>query len=363
MAGHSNRLTLARLDSLSSNQRELGRFLETDVGKQINLKITIAVEQYMRMMEELQYMEEKLPGLLNDLKTIQQNVDKRHKHSKIATVGGCATSIVGGVMIVGRIVAAPFTSGATIGLTAAGTAVAAAGSITTTVAKTGDFAFGACDLKKTNKMVEEFRGHWKAAEEAYERVNQICQELTDAVPALQGENVKGKNMKDISAALNAVVSAAGFAIDSARMPKTAITSAFNALTICKAVVSPAELHAATKLALAPAKTLPLTRLFLLEAVSAAKCATRLDASGFRLAVMTSLQTVSVMFKTVGGVLAVGGIFLDAYSLFSAEKELYKGKRCKVSQNISKHIEELEDLGCRLEKLNQQLAANVKSITD
>ena len=47
MACHSNRLTLAKLDLLSSNQRELRRFLETDVGKQINLKISVAVEQYM----------------------------------------------------------------------------------------------------------------------------------------------------------------------------------------------------------------------------------------------------------------------------------------------------------------------------
>ena len=360
MAGHSNRLTLARLDSLLLNQRELGRFLETDVGKQISLKISIAVEQYMRMMEELQYMEEKLPGLLVDLKTIQQNVDKRHKHSKIATVGGCATSIVGGVMIFGGIVAAPFTLGASIGLTAAGAGVAAAGSITTTVAKTGDFAFGAYDLRKTNKMVEEFWGHYEAAKEAYEKVNQICQELTGAVPALQGENVKGKN---VNVALNAVVSAVGFLINIAPMSKSAITTALKGLTICKAVVLPAELHAATKLALAPTKALPLTRQFLVEAVSAARCATRLDASGFRLAVMTSFRTVSVMIKTAGGVLAVGGIVLDAYSLISAGKEVYKGKKCKVSQNILKHIEELEDLRCGLKELNQQLAANVKSITD
>ena len=57
----------------------------------------------MQMMEELQYMKEKLPCLLVDLKTIQQNVDKRHKRSNVATVGGYATSIVGGAVIVGGI--------------------------------------------------------------------------------------------------------------------------------------------------------------------------------------------------------------------------------------------------------------------
>ena len=55
----------------------------------------------MQMMDE--FMEEKLLGLLVDLKTIQQNVDNKHKHSNVATVGGCATSIVGGAMIIGEI--------------------------------------------------------------------------------------------------------------------------------------------------------------------------------------------------------------------------------------------------------------------
>ena len=57
---------------------------------------------------------------------------------------------------------------------------------------------------------------------------------------------------------------------------------------------------------------------------------RLNGSGFRLAVMTSFQTVSVMIKIAGVALAVGGIILDAYSLCSAGKELYKDKKCKMS---------------------------------
>ena len=74
-------------------------------------------------------MEEKLPGLLCDRKSIQQKVDKRRKYSNFATIGGCATSISGGAIIVRGIVAAPFTLGTSVGLTAAGTVVAASGGI------------------------------------------------------------------------------------------------------------------------------------------------------------------------------------------------------------------------------------------
>ena len=349
-----NQLTVAKLHSLSSNQSALQGFLQTDAGKQIEQKITLAVSNYMRMMEELQYMEEKLPEVLGDLKAIQQKVDKRHKRSNAATIGGCATSIVGGAMIVGGIIAAPFTLGASVGLTAAGIVVTSAGGVTTTTAKGADFFLGASDLKKSNRMVDEFINHYKAAKDAYEAVSQVCQELTGMMPALQAENAN---------ILKAIVSTVGFAIDSSRMPKTAFTTGLNALTVCKAAISPAQLHTATKLATAPTKVMPLTRQFLIEAAGAGRCAAKLDVSGFKLAVMTSFRTASVMIKTAGAALAIGGILLDSYTLISAGIELHKNKKCQVSQKISKHIEELEELGRGLEKLNQQLAANVKPINN
>ena len=356
----NQQLTISKLKLLSSNEVELKRFLMTDTGKEISQKITKAVGQYMKMMEELQYMEEHLPGVLDDLKTIQQKVDKRHKGSNIATIGGCATSIAGGAMVVGGIIAAPFTLGASIGLTATGTVVALAGGAATTTAKTADFLLGVSDSKKSNKMVAEFYDHYKAAKDAYETVHQICEDLSAIFPSIEQGNV-GR----VNAAIGMIASTVGFAIDSTRMPKLGFTAGVNALTLCKAVVSPAELHAATKLALTPVRAVPLTRQFLVEAVTGVKCVAQLDASGFRLTVMTSFRTVGLVLKTAGALIAVGGIILDSYSLYSAGKELYKDKKCKVSQDISKHMQELQELGCRLKKLNEELAEsiNCNSVTD
>ena len=349
----NKQLTVSKLQLLSSNEVELKRFLLTDAGQEISEKITKAVTSYIEMMKELQYMEENLPGVLDDLKTIQQKVDKRHKRSNIATIGGCATSIAGGALVIGGIVAAPFTLGASIGLTATGTAVALAGGATTTTAKTADFLFGVSDSKKSNKMVAEFYDHYKAAKEAYETVHQICEDLSDMFPSIDQGNV-GR----VNAAIGMIASTVGFAIDSTRMPKLGFTAGVNALTIGKAVVSPAQLHAATKLALSPVRAVPLTRQFLVEAVTAVKCAAQLDASGFRVTVMTSFRTVGLVLKTAGALIAVGGIILDSYSLYSAGKELYKNEKCKVSQDISKHIQELQELGCSLKKLNEDLTASI-----
>ena len=354
---HCNQLSLARLNSLSSNKWDLEAFLQTDLGKKFSQMICKAVDHYSTMMKELQYMEENLPELLDDLKTIRQKVDTRHKCSNVATIGGCATSIVGGALIVGGLIAAPFTFGASIGLTAAGTVVTAAGSVTTATARGADYFMGKSDLTKTNKMVEEFLGHYKAAKEAYEAVNQICQDLTAMLPANETEDAK-----KITNSLNAVVSATGFAVKIANVARIQATAGLNSgLTICKAIISPGELHAATKLALTPTKIAPLTRQFLSGALDVAKCATRFDSGGLKLAVMTTFRTVGIMIKTTGGAIAIGGIILDAYSLISTGKDLYKDKKCEVSQDISKHIEKLENLGYGLEKLNRELSANVKSI--
>ena len=365
MAGHDSKFTLARLDSLSSNQKELRKLLETNAGKEISSKITVAVIQYMKMMEELQYMEEKLPGLLEDLKTIQEKVDKRHKYCNMATVGGCATSIVGGAMFLGGVVASPFTFGASLGLTVAGTALGIGGSMATASAKGVDFIVGKYDLNKTNKMVDEFYEHYQKAQQAYEEITQICKELTAMLPALGNEG--------IGAALNAVVSAAGFAIDSARKPNMAVSAKSTALStgftafstgckvfkICEAVVSPAKLHAATRLAIAPAKAASFTREFMVEVVNVARFYATSDPSGVKLAVVTSFHTAMTLLKTASGAFAVGGIIMDVWSLCSAGTELYKNTKCKVSQKISKRIEELENLDQGLKKLNQELATNMK----
>ena len=341
-----DQLTVDKLHSLSSDPSALQRFLQTDAGEKIEQKIILAVSNYMRMMEELQYMKEKLPKVLGDLKAIQQKVDKRHKCSIVGAISGYAISIVGGAIIVGGIVAAPFTLGASVGLTVAGTAATTAGVATTTIANGADLVLGKFALKKSNRMVDEFINHYKAAKDAYEAVSQVCQELTDTMPALGAKN---------SNTLNAIVATVRFVIDSFRKAKTVYNN------ISKVAISPAELHAATKLLISSIKA--VTHQFLIEAVSAVRCIKKLDPIGSKLAVMASFRTASVMIKTAGTVLPIVGILFDSYLLISAGIVLYKDEKCKVSQKISKHIEEFEELDRGLKKLNQQLAANVEPINN
>ena len=179
------------------------------------------------------------------------------------------------------------------------------------------------------------------------------------LPALESETTKG-----ISVVLNAIASVAGLTNEYTRIPRQAIITVFSTLTIRKAVVSPREYHADIILARNPTKTLPLSVQFLSKTATTVKCVSKLDFNGAKMAVVSSFRVAGTLIKTAGVVLAVGGILIDAYSLLSASHKLYKDKKCKVSQDISKHIEDLEKLKNGLKELNQQLAAtNVKPITD
>ena len=354
-----NQLSLATLNSLSG--WELEKFLQINDGEEVSQMITKAVYYYKTMIKELQDMEDTIPDLLDDVKTIQQKVDKRHKNVNIATIGGCATSIFGSVLISGWITAAPFTFGATIGLTVAGTVVAAGGSSTTAIARTVDYVMGRSDLKKTNKMVDECRGHYQAAKEAYEALNQIFQKLIPMLPASESETAKSK----IFALVKAVASKAEFAFGCGYRLEPVITGGKDAaLTVQKAVVSPKRLHADTLAVAHSTKAVVLsTRQLMSDTLRIAKSVVTLDSGGLRLAVMASFWTVGSIIKAGGILFTIGGIVYDAYSLISAGRELHSGKKCKVSQEISKHIEELEELRNKLRILKQQLAENVKPITD
>ena len=359
MAGSNSKLTLAELKSFSESEKELQQFInQSAAGKQIEQKIIMAVTNYMIMMEVLLYMQKKLPELLDELKAVQEKVDKRHTNSNVATVGGCATSIVGGFLFIGGLIAAPFTFGISVGFTAAGSAIIIAGTATTATAKTADFGFGKWDQRKTNKMVKEFLGHYKAAKEAYEKLRKVNQELNVMLP-----NLGAKNGLTKKAIISGITSAVGYARAIGRVPVTAVTTGANAFAVYQAFALPAELHAATKLALLPHKALPLTQQFFKGMADTAQCLAKLEMCELKVAGMATFRAGCFALKAVGGISAGIGIILDTVTLYSAARELYKGTQCKVSQKISQHIEMLEDLTHRLDNLHHQLDTNTKSITD
>ena len=246
------------------------------------------------MVEQLWYVH--LPELLDDLKAIQKKVDNRHTNCNIATVSGCAASIAGGSLCIIGIIASPFTFGISLGFTAAGSALVVAGSVSTTTAKTVDFARDKWDQRKTNKKIKEFLGHYEAAKKAYEKILQINQTLTEI--SVQPD-VGARNTITMKAIINGIKSAAEYAVALRRVPVVTVTGGVKAFTVYQALVVPAKLHAATKLALSPHKTVSHAHHCCKEMINGVKFIAELEGSEFRVAGMASLRAGCCALQAAG----------------------------------------------------------------
>ena len=164
----------------------------------------------------------------------------------------------------------------------------------------------------------------------------------------------------MKAIINGIKSAAEYAVALRRVPVVTVTGGVKAFTVYQALVVPAKLHAATKLALSPHKTVSHAHHCCKEMINGVKCIAELEGSEFRVAGMASLRAGCCALQAAGGIAAGIGILLDAITVYSAGKELYKDTKCKVSRNISSHIEKLEDLNHRLVDLEKQLTIDIRS---
>ena len=93
-------------------------------------------------------------------------LEKSCRNVDIANLSGTVTCLVGGILSLVGILLAPVSFGASLGLTAAGTAVAIAGALTSTGAVIGDYAVSALQNKEVRAIMESDRRasqHFKGA--------------------------------------------------------------------------------------------------------------------------------------------------------------------------------------------------------
>ena len=355
---------LDSLDILNLDEKDIQCIFSTEIGRDVAQKVQIAVSSYQIMLQELQYIDDNLPDLLSEIKAIQALVDKRHRNCNKGIIGGCTTSIAGGAFILGGILAAPFTFGASIGLSAVGAALTIGGTYATTAAKISDKYCGSVDSKKSRKKVEEFLEHQKVAKESYERTMKECEEIAEiwfqykkVVPSVDPDEEKSqlKKIKElVIGAITGTANAVDIPVNVAWSTKTII---LKTLTVSMAIAVPEQVHAASKLALHPEKVIEFVTPCAKLAGRIIKCTKNADLAGARVGLLASGKVLGVTFSAVGGVLTIIGMIVDGYSIYTAAKRLAKDKKCKSSRKISDDIEQLEKLQSDLQKLKQDLCGS------
>ena len=305
------------LTSLLSENDQLKSFMEENsvVLEQISLQlqdIILECEQtYTKVESKLQKLEERLPQVISEAERVKECIDQKHETSTKATIAGSSTSLLGGALIVGGILGAPFTYGASLGLTITGAVLTGAGGVTTAGAKVYDHVQANQGNTKVKELIEEVELLCKEAQSEYEEFQQLCEKLGNSMlkvcPALHVKTYKEK----IQLGWNIL----GFF----RYPSSALS------TVVGSGIS-------NKVTLA-----------FIHAVGFSM--TGGEATG----AMAPLIAFNVTMKAVGTVAAVAGIILNAVTVGYAAHQLINDKKCLTSEGITKQIEELKALQSRIKK--------------
>lgn len=315
-------LNSSTLTSILSENDQMKSFMEENsiMLEQISLQFQDTLleceQSFKKVQSKLKMLEERLPQVISEAELVKSCIDQKHKTSTKATIAGSSTSLLGGALIVGGIVGAPFTFGASLGFTVTGAVLAAAGGATTAGAKVFDYVQANKGNTRVKKLIEEVELLCKEAQFEYEELQRLCEKLgntaLEVCPAL---HVKTREEKI----------ALGWNIFGLfRYPSSAVTTTAISTGI------------GSKVAIAFIHGVGVTM-----------------SGGETTAAMASFTALTAAMKTIGTVMVVGGIILDAVTVGYAAHRLINDKKCPTSQGILKQVEELKILQHRIKKVLQE----------
>ena len=310
------------LMSILSENDQMKSFMEENsvLLEQISLRFQDTLleceQSFKKVQSKLETLEERLPQVISEAELVKSCIDQKHKTSTKATIAGSSTSLLGGALIVGGILGAPFTFGASLGFTVTGAVLAGAGGVTTAGAKVFDYVQANKGNTRVKKLIEEVELLCKEAQSEYEELQQLCEKLGNSAleicPALHAETREEK----IALGWNLF---GLFRYPSSALTTTAISTGVGG-----------------KVALAFIRVMGISM-----------------SGGETTAAMATFTALTTTMKTVGTVMVVGGIILDAVTVGYAAHRLINDKKCPTSQGIAKQVEELKILQDGIKKVLQE----------
>ena len=244
------------------------------------------------MKDTLRSLKLKIPSIIRQIESIQEEIDRHHSNVNKATVAGSTAGIVGGGLMIGGLIAAPFTFGASLGLTVVGAGIGAAGGMTTAGAKLYDYKQSSDNNKAVRSLLSSVESLCNKAQNQHRNVERCCSEIGDILASSNSSLHVTTDWEKIMLGWNV--------ISFLRAP--------------------------------PSFTATIT----ISAVSGAFRAGETVAS-------TAIRALSITMKAVGGVFVALGILADVYCLGKSIKELVTDQKCAVSEAISEQIENLSNL--------------------
>ena len=266
--------------------------LSTECTVRLKIIVQSCDTSIKQIRSTLRTLKSEIPSIIICIEAIQEKIDLHHDNVNKATVAGSTAGILGGGLMIGGIIAAPFTFGASLGLTVTGAIIGAAGGMTTAGAKTYDYKQSSENNTEVRSLIGTVESLCNKAQDHYRNIEICCSEIGV---------ILARNNDSLHATTN----------------QEKLIAGWNFLSFVRAP---------------PAATITIV-------LSASNGAFRLGET----AASTAFRAVAITMKTVGGIFVGIGILVDVYSLGKSIKELVTDAKCPISEAISNQISTLRTL--------------------
>ncbi|XP_055486365.1 uncharacterized protein LOC129693597 [Leucoraja erinacea] len=125
---------------------------------QHELKRTETIQHFVNQFSKWQC---RMTGYIRELQEIANSIDRYHKGATIANVTGSSAGAVGGVLTFAGIIAAPFTAGSSLILTAVGASIGGAGVVTNLTASITEYVTRSKMQKRVDEIIRQYKNDWK----------------------------------------------------------------------------------------------------------------------------------------------------------------------------------------------------------
>ncbi|XP_041039937.1 apolipoprotein L3-like [Carcharodon carcharias] len=144
-------------------------------------------------------------GYIKELQEVADSIDEYHRGATIANVTGASAAVVGGVLSITGIIASPFTSGTSLGLSALGAGMSASGATTNFTAGITESVKQSNKQKRVDEIVNQYNDSCK---QISKYLHEICGTMKSWSQKLHAEIMKHKSSEEMSEFLNAACGAA-----------------------------------------------------------------------------------------------------------------------------------------------------------
>ncbi|XP_069779479.1 apolipoprotein L3-like [Narcine bancroftii] len=142
---------------------------------------------------------------INELQVIANDMDRYHKGATIANITGSSAGAVGGMLTLAGIIAAPFTAGGSLVLTAVGASIGGAGAAANLTAGTTEYIKRSKKQKRVHEIIQQYKSERK---EMLEQLKGICSDLQflahlseEGIPECASHESTTKGFQGISKAM------------------------------------------------------------------------------------------------------------------------------------------------------------------